>query len=218
MKRTRVKICGIARSEDAQVASELGADAVGLVFGSSPRQVALSYAVDIVRAVGPFVSRVGVFADQPLAFIREGVNAAALDIIQLSGSEPPDLAAAVDLPVIKAIHIGSREDLVRYRSYPADWFLLDAPSAGGRMGGTGTVFDWDLVDDLPWDRGRVVVAGGLKPQNVGDVIARVRPAAVDVSSGVEREPGIKDPAKIEAFIAAVAEADARLRSLEELRE
>ena len=199
-------------------ASELGADAVGLVFAASPRQVSLGHAVDIVHAVGPFVSRVGVFADQPIAFIREVVAAVALDSIQLSGSEPPDLAAAVDLPVVKAVHIGLREDVARYRSYPADWFLLDAPPVGGQMGGTGTAFDWQLVDDLPWDRGRMVVAGGLKPENVGEVIARVRPAAVDVSSGVEREPGIKDPAKIEAFIAAVAEADERLTSLEGLRE
>jgi len=216
--RTRVKVCGITRQEDARLASALGADAVGIVFAESPRQVDPDTAPDLFRAVGPFVTRVGVFADQPLGLIREVAHATRLDWVQLSGSEPPETAKGVDVSVVKAVHVERMEDLLAHSSYPADWFLLDAPPVRGQMGGTGAPFAWELADRLPWDRGRVIVAGGLTPENVGVVIDRLHPVAVDVSSGVETRPGIKDPAKMEAFIAAVAAADARSGGRRELRE
>jgi len=210
--RTRVKICGITRQEDARSASVLGADAIGVVFAASPRRVDPQAAPDLLQAAGPSVARVGVFADQPLGLIREVARAVRLDWVQLSGSEPRETAAGIDVSVIKAVHVERPEDIEVHSSYPADCFLLDAPTVGGRLGGTGMPFAWELGERLPWDRRRVIVAGGLTAENVGVVIDRLHPAAVDVSSGVEAEPGIKDPAKIEAFIAAVAAADDRRRS------
>jgi phosphoribosylanthranilate isomerase len=210
-KRTRVKICGVTSATDAQLAVRHGADAIGVVFAESPRRVAPDIAADILRRVQPFVSRVGVFADQPVDTVRDAVAQCPIDRVQLSGNEPAGVARALDMPLIKAVHVNAAEDIERHASYPAQWFLLDAPAVEGRMGGTGERFGWNEVRDLPWHRDRVIVAGGLTPDNVGDVVAQLRPAAVDVSSGVELEPGIKDPEKVAAFLAAVREADARQR-------
>lgn len=209
-RRTRVKICGITRIDDARVAARLGADAVGVVFAPSPRRVEPADAVEIYAALGPLVNRVGVFVDQPIEFVRAAVRRCGLHVVQMSGREPAEYAAQVGAVVIKAVHVVGPEDVARYASYPADAFLLDAPPDQGRMGGTGRRFTWNDAGELPWVRTRVIVAGGLTPENVGAAIEWFRPMAVDVSSGVEASPGIKDPEKIQSFVEAVAAADARI--------
>ena len=210
-QRTRVKICGVTRAADAQHAVQHGADAIGLIFAKSPRRIDQQAATEVLRALPPFASSVGVFADQSIEFIRDTMNRCGLAWTQLSGKEPPEVARALQGPVIKTVHVVTAQDLERHADYPAQGFLLDTPSDGPQMGGTGKAFDWQAARELPWDRGRVIVAGGLTPDNVGAVIEELHPAAVDVSSGVEVEPGIKDPEKVAAFLAAVTEADARRR-------
>jgi phosphoribosylanthranilate isomerase len=209
--KTRVKICGLTRPEDAASAVELGADAVGVVFAASPRQVEVAQAVRVLENVPSYVQRVGVFADQPAELIREAVQMCRLDWVQLSGDESPELASSIDAPIMKAIHVRDAGDVEMRRGYPADAFLLDAPPIDGQMGGTGSAFDWSKAEDLPWPLRQVVVAGGLDAGNVGLAIERLRPGGVDVSSGVESSPGVKDAEKIEAFVLAVREADRRLR-------
>lgn len=209
--RTRVKICGLTRPADAARAVELGADALGVVFAESPRQVGIDRAREILAAAPPYVARVGVFVDPELDFVREAVDRCGIDWVQLSGDEPPELAQAIGAPVIKAVHVDGAADLERALEFPAAALLLDAPAIDGRRGGTGVAFDWSSAERLPWPRSRTIVAGGLRPHNVGNAIRQLRPGGVDVSSGVESAPGVKDPALIEAFITAVREADRRLR-------
>lgn len=211
-ERTWVKICGLTRPEDARHAARSGADALGIVFAASPRQLDVGRASEILGAVPERIARVGVFADQPLEFVEEVARACRLDWVQLSGNEPAELAATLSTSVIKAVHVRDVNDLEAARSYPAQAFLLDAPVMDKRMGGTGSSFDWSQAERLPWPRHKVIVAGGLNPGNVGGAIERLRPGGVDVSSGIESSPGIKDRSKINAFVAAVREADARLRA------
>lgn len=208
---TRVKICGLTRAADAEYAARQGADALGVVFASSPRQLDFARAAEVLADVPAAVRRVGVFADQGLEFIHEALECCGLDWVQLHGHETAELAAAVRARVIRAVRVASAADLERARDYPADAFLLDAPSASGRLGGSGQVFDWSQAEQLPWPRNKVIVAGGLSPENVGVSIERLRPGGVDVSSGVESAPGVKDRGLIAAFIAAVREADAQIR-------
>lgn len=208
MSRTRVKICGLTRPADAALAAAFGVDAVGVVFAASPRRITPEQARQVLDAAGGFVSRVGVFADQELSFIQDVVAYCRLDWVQLCGGEPADLARATTVRVLRAVHVQSDSDIAAAGQYPADAFLLDAPPAGEQRGGTGRTFDWSAAAVLPWPRHRVVVAGGLDAVNVGEVIARLRPGGVDVSSGVESAPGLKDASRVEAFMAAVARADA----------
>jgi phosphoribosylanthranilate isomerase len=211
-QRTWVKICGLTRPEDAEHAARSGADALGIVFAASPRQLDIERASEILGAVPARIARVGVFADQPPEFVQEAARVCRLDWVQLSGHEPAELAAVLSTNVIKAVHVRDVYDLEAARSYPAQAFLLDAPVMGGRMGGTGSSFDWSQAERLPWPRYKVIVAGGLNPGNVSAAIERLRPGGVDVSSGVESSPGIKDRSKIDAFMSAVREVDARLRA------
>lgn len=208
---TRVKICGLTRAKDAEFAARHGADALGVVFASGPRQLDVALAVEVLALAPAHVQRVGVFADHALEFIDEATERCQLDWVQLHGHESAELAVALPAKVIKAVRVTGAADLERARDYPADAFLLDAPAANGRLGGTGEVFDWAEAEQLPWPRSKVIVAGGLNPENVGAAIERLRPGGVDVSSGVEASPGVKDHAMTEAFIAAVREADARIR-------
>jgi phosphoribosylanthranilate isomerase len=168
-------------------------------------------AAEVLAAVPAAVQRVGVFADHGLEFIHEALERCRLDWVQLHGHEAAELAAAVPARVIKAVRVASAADLERARDYPADAFLLDAPAANGRLGGTGETFDWSEAERLPWPRDKVIVAGGLSVESVGAAIERLRPGGVDVSSGVESAPGVKDHGLIAAFIAAVCEADAGIR-------
>ncbi|UCC81860.1 MAG: phosphoribosylanthranilate isomerase [Gemmatimonadota bacterium] len=208
--RTRVKICGLTRPLDAEFAARQGADALGVVFAAGPRLLDVASAAEVLAAAPGRVQRVGVFADHALEFIQEAMERCRLDWIQLHGHETAELAAALSAKVIKAVRVTGAADLERARDYPADAFLLDAPAAHGRLGGTGEVFDWSEAEHLPWPRSRVIVAGGLNPENVGAAVERLRPGGVDVSSGVEAAPGVKDHALTAAFIAAVRETDARI--------
>lgn len=209
-RRTRVKFCGLTRPQDAEIAAEVGVDALGVVFAESPRQMGIPSAMKLLIPVPGTILRVGVFADQSEDIIREAIERCELDWIQLSGSELPELAAALPVPVIKAVHVNSASDAVALADYPAGAFLLDAPATEGLKGGRGVTFDWSNAQSLPWPRRQVIVAGGLNAGNVGEAILHLRPGGVDVSSGIEVKPGIKDRKKMENFMEAVKWADARL--------
>jgi len=201
---TRVKFCGFTRPEDARSAAGMGIDALGVVFAESPRCMDVPGARAVFTAAGSGLARVGVFADQTLDVVMEAVELCDLDWVQLSGSEPPEYAARIPVNVLKAVHVAGADDLVAHTDYPAAGFLLDAPVTDGLKGGRGVVFDWAVADELPWPRERVVVAGGLSHENVAEVVGRIRPGAVDVASGIESAPGIKDPLLMEAFLIALA--------------
>ena len=204
--RTRVKICGITRAEDALEAVRQGADAIGLVFYThSPRNVTLAQAAEIVSKVPAFVTVVGLFVDAEPAFIQEVLSSVKLDLLQFHGDETPTACRQYSRPYMKAIRVKNGTNLVQYASDYADAkaLLLDA-FAEGVPGGTGLVFDWSLIpQSLSFP---VVLAGGLNAENVGLAIEQVRPYAVDVSGGVEASKGIKDAAKIAAFMRGVSNA------------
>jgi phosphoribosylanthranilate isomerase len=215
--RTRVKICGITRVEDGMTAAREGADAIGLVFwAGTPRRIGLEQAREIAAALPAFVTVVGLFVDPQPDAVRAALTDVPLDILQFHGDESPELCASFGRPYIKAVHVKTGVDLLHYASRYADalGLLFDAFEPGGLPGGTGTTFDWNaLPASLPRP---VILSGGLTPQNVGDAIRRVRPWGVDVSSGVEAvgedgkpRRGVKDAAKIAAFMRGVHDADVR---------
>ena len=201
--RTRVKICGITRPEDASYAAMLGADAIGLVFcKDSPRFVTVEQAADIVSHLPPFVSVVGLFVDagpEDVHVVRQHLR---LDLLQFHGEEPPRYCASFNMPYIKVIRVREDLDVVEYADrYPdARGFLLDTYQKDV-PGGTGSTFDWSRV---PKDLKKpIILAGGLTSENVAMAIAKVRPYGVDVSGGVEASKGIKDPDKMAAFMMSV---------------
>lgn len=203
---TVIKICGITRLEDGLLAAELGASALGFVFWpNSPRFIDPYRARPIVRRLPPFVSTVGVFVDQPLEFVRGVAGLLRLGAAQLHGHEPASFCESLQTRVIKTIPMTEQ---VRfdggYREYPNATLLVDAHDPQ-RYGGTGRTVDWAQAAELARHR-RVILSGGLRPDNVAKAIRTVRPYAVDVSSGVEREPGIKDATKLRAFMAAALAA------------
>ncbi len=207
MTRTRIKICGITRPEDAAVAVACGADAIGLVFAESPRRVSIERAAQIAAAVPPPVARVGVFVDADPAYVEQAVRVAGLTAVQLCGRETPLVCDAAGVPVIKVLTVGTDfgwEGAEPYRGHAAA-LLLDT-HVTGKAGGTSQAFDWHTVGATP-EWAPVFIAGGLSPSNVAECVRVTRPFAVDVSSGVESAPGIKDPEKIAAFCAAVRSAD-----------
>lgn len=204
--RTRVKICGITRPEDAVAAAGAGADAIGLVFyPPSPRFISIRRAVEIRDALPPFVQTVALFVNAGRREIEEVLEGVRPSVLQFHGEETPAFCAGFDVPWLKACRMKPGVDLLEYfRSYPgaAGW-LADAFVEG--YGGAGQSFDWSLV---PAERERpLVLSGGLTKDNVAEAIRRVRPWAVDVSSGVESAKGVKDAAKIAAFIQEVNNAD-----------
>lgn len=205
--RTRVKICGITRPEDAIEAARLGADAIGLVFAaSSPRYIAPRQAVAVANAVPPFVTVVGLFMNANAESIAQALEQVPLGLLQFHGDEAPELCRQFGVPYIKAVPMGGGVAVHDYvRGYDdAAGFLLDSHVKGG-AGGGGKTFAWaDIPDDLPKP---LILAGGLTPANVAEGIRRARPFAVDVSSGVEAAKGIKDAAKMAAFIRGVQEGD-----------
>ena len=202
-----MKICGVTRIEDALAAAHHGAHAIGLVFYKpSPRYVDPDTAARIVRALPPFVTPVGLFVDAPENEVREIAQRAGLQLIQFHGAETPALCARIGLPYMKAVRVRPGVDLLQYaRDFEsAQALLLDAYQEG-LHGGTGATFDWALIPpSLPLP---IVLSGGLNPDNVRDAVRAVRPWAVDVSSGVEASKGIKDEAKIAAFISGVRDVD-----------
>jgi phosphoribosylanthranilate isomerase len=214
MSRTRIKICGLTRPQDVIAAAEAGADAVGFVFyPPSPRNITFDLAVELAALLPPFVSAVGLFVDPQPDFVSEALRRVPLQWLQFHGDESDAQCAAlsaipgssVGLPWIKAVRMRPGVDLLESSvSHPgARGLLLDAFAEG--YGGSGKTFDWSLI---PPGIGRpLVLSGGLDPGNVGEAVCRLRPWAVDVSSGVEVAKGIKDAAKIAAFIAGVRNAD-----------
>ena len=209
MSRIRVKICGLTRVEDVLAAVRVGADAIGFVFTASPRRVSVETAIRLSSYVPAGVSRVGLFLDQDRSEIQRVVDSVALDLLQFHGSESEQQCSLYKLPWLKAVAMENAESVKRAElEFPgAAGLLLDSHSKGGR-GGSGESFDWSLskpVSKAIW------LAGGLNPNNVGLAIQTVRPFAVDVSSGVETEPGIKDAALMNAFVAAVREAESQLK-------
>jgi phosphoribosylanthranilate isomerase len=204
---TAVKICGVTREEDALTAARCGAHAIGLVFyRASPRYVEPQVAAGIVRALPPFVTPVGLFVNAQADEVRSIASEVGVQLLQFHGSETPGFCLQFDMPYVKAVRVRPGVDLLQYARdfHGAKGLLLDAYD-GSLHGGTGATFDWALIPpSLPLP---IVLSGGLSPQNVGEAIRRVKPAAVDVSSGVESTKGIKDPAKIAAFISGVRNAD-----------
>jgi len=208
VSRTRIKICGITRVEDAAAAVQCGVDALGLVFyARSPRFLGIDQARLLSRAVPPFVTVVGLFVNAERDFVRRVIDAVPIQALQFHGDEVEDECDRYGLPYIKAARVKPGLDLVEYaRSFPsAQGLLLDAHVAG--YGGAGVTFDWSLIPRrLPLP---VVLSGGLSPTNVAQAILQISPWAVDVSSGVEAQKGIKDARKIAEFVAGVRDGDDR---------
>ncbi|MCG8428188.1 MAG: phosphoribosylanthranilate isomerase [Chromatiales bacterium] len=205
--KTRVKICGITRVEDAQSAVTCGADAIGLVFyPPSPRAVTPDAAAEIVASLPPFITTVGLFVNEQPDTIAHVLSRVPLDLLQFHGDESPTDCGRYGRPFIKAIRMRDDVDLVavRERYSAAAGILLDSYRKGV-PGGTGESFEWDRI---PTEMaGEIVLAGGLTPDNVEQAIRQVRPYAVDVSGGVEKEKGIKDVEKIAAFMRGVERAN-----------
>ncbi len=205
--RTRVKICGITRPQDARAAAALGADAVGLVFWPhSPRAVSVAQAREVVAALPPFVTTVGLFVDATPDELDAVLAAVPLDLLQFHGDEPPAACRAAGRPYLKAVRMrpGVALDRVAETYADAAGLLVDA-YVDGVPGGTGATFDWDaLPAGRTWP---LVLAGGLAAGNVAEAIRRVRPWGVDVSGGVEAAKGIKDAAKMAAFMQGVDDGD-----------
>lgn len=209
MAHTRIKICGITKPEDALSAISSGADAIGLVFyAASSRAVTVEQAASIVAVVPPFVSVVALFVNETATRINQVLGSLSIDILQFHGDESAEFCQQFNRPYIKALRVQAGLDIVNAcRDHTvAKGILLDAWQEGV-PGGTGKTFDWRLAAlQLPLP---VVLAGGLNAGNVGEAIAALRPAAVDVSGGVELRPGVKDWTKIKQFISAVKIADQR---------
>ncbi len=207
---TRIKICGITREQDLHTAAACGADAIGLVFyDKSPRHVSAAQAAELARAVPPFLTVVGLFVNPAAEFVRDVLAQVPLDVLQFHGEEEPAFCEQFGRPYLKAIRVRSGVDLLQCASryVGAQGLLLDA-YVEGMQGGTGESFDWALIPhDLPLP---VILSGGLHAGNVAAGIRQVRPYAVDVSSGVEAAKGIKDAAKVAAFIKEVRDVDLQL--------
>jgi len=217
--RTRVKICGLMRAEDARTAAQAGADALGVILAPGHRRSLTSKeAADVFAGAPEGIERVGVFVDAPLDEAVDAVQRAGLTEVQLHGSESPAYCAAVrtggvaPVRVVKTFHVGAgfkARAIERYRGR-VDAILLDT-QVEGAVGGTGRSFDWALVEQVP-AIAPVYLAGGLTPENVRDAVTQVRPEGVDVSSGVEQAAGSKSDEKMQRFVAEVRAAD---REIEE---
>lgn len=204
--RTRIKFCGITRVEDAREAVRLGVDAIGLVFAArSPRCLTIEAATRIARAVPPFVSAVALFVDADPAFVSEVLRTVRPTALQFHGSETQPYCSQFRVPYIKAVPMGDGSDPQAYMArYDDAWgFLLDSHAPGGQ-GGTGRAFDWSRFPGQAAPA--LILAGGLTPSNVGAAVCTLRPFAIDVSSGVESGPGIKDHAKMRDFVDEVQRA------------
>lgn len=204
--KTRIKICGLTREADVDAAVAAGADAIGFVFyPPSPRFITAQRAAELARRIPPFVDVVGLFVNESPAIVQAACETVPINLLQFHGDEDAACCRQFARPWLRAARVKPGLDLIEFaRAFPdARGLLLDAFVDG--YGGGGHVFDWTLIPpDLP---GHLVLSGGLTADNVGDAIRRVRPVAVDVSSGVETSKGIKDHSKIAAFVAAVRKAD-----------
>ncbi len=207
---TRIKICGITREQDLRAVADSGGHAIGLVFyEKSPRHVSVQRAAELVRAAPPFLTVVGLFVNPSAEFVHEALERVPLDVLQFHGEETPEFCRQFGRPYLKAIRVKKGVDLLQCASRyaGAQGLLLDA-YVEGTQGGTGESFDWALIPhELPLP---VILSGGLHAGNVASAIRQVRPYAVDVSSGVEAAKGVKDAAKVAAFINEVKRIDVQL--------
>ena len=200
--RVRVKICGTTSLKDALLAVESGADAVGFIFyRESPRNISQKDVKEIVAQLPPFVESIGVFVNETSDKINRIAEQCRLTAVQLHGDESPAFCRRIKRRVVKAVRVKDAESLKGMSDFDVSGFLLDAYNEESR-GGTGRVFDWNLALRAK-KQGPVIIAGGLNPYNVYTAIHRVKPYGVDVCSGVEKSPGVKDPEKISEFIKAV---------------
>lgn len=200
---TMVKVCGITNPEDARVAADAGADAIGLLFAESPRRVSVARAREIAESLPGNVLKVGVFVNEEPKEVLLIAREAGLDVAQLHGDETPEAVAEVragGLRVMKAVRVRNAEALTEIEGYEAGLFLLDAYSEKAR-GGTGTRFDWGLAKSLV-ERGNIVVSGGLGPENVREAIEFFEPYGVDASSSLEDAPGKKNHERVRRFVSA----------------
>jgi phosphoribosylanthranilate isomerase len=198
--RVRIKVCGMTRAEDMTAAAGLGVDAVGLVFyPKSPRYVNVGQARDLVATLPAFVTVTALFLDPEETEVRAVLDNVRVELLQFHGGEPAEFCRSFGRPYIKAVPMGSRADIAEYarRHSGAAALLLDSHAAG-QKGGTGVSFDWSSIPKV--EGPPLILAGGLNAENVATAIRIVRPYGVDVSSGVESQPGIKDAAKMEAFV------------------
>ncbi|MFH1373217.1 MAG: phosphoribosylanthranilate isomerase [bacterium] len=206
---TRIKICGITNLQDAHMAVDLGADALGFVFADSPRKVSPETAREIIAALPPFVDKVGVFVNEDRDTVREIHKFCRLTTLQFHGDEDPDYVESFSIPVIKVFGVDGDRVLDQIRACRQPYFLLDA-HVDGHAGGTGQTFDWEIARQAS-SLGQVILSGGLNPDNVVSSLEIVRPYAVDVSSGIESRPGVKDPTKMKQFIQEVRTWDNRVK-------
>lgn len=201
---TRIKICGITNLEDALLALQLGADALGFVFSKSPRQISPEKAHEIISKLPPLVSTVGVFADEPLARIVETLDACSIDVIQLHGDESQKYCSELkefNKKIIKATRIRDELSLLELLNYDVDAYLFDSYSKEA-YGGTGKTFDWNLIKGRNFSK-PIILSGGLAADNVAEAINFFKPYGVDASSRLEKEPGIKNPELVKEFVKAV---------------
>ncbi len=204
----RVKICGITNDSDALLCQQNGADAIGFIFyKKSPRYITPQQAAEITARLSPFMTRVGVFVDEPLEQLLETVARAGLHAVQLHGQESPEYVQHIPLPVIKSFRVTTGFDFSQLDQYPGCHFLLDSYS-NKVYGGSGLRFDWNLIPaEL---RSRIILAGGINAENIVQVFQTIQPAAVDLSSALELEPGKKDSLKVEEFMRVVQQWRSRL--------
>ncbi len=202
LSRTRIKICGITNMEDAEAAVGFGADALGFIFyKGSKRYVDPETAGGIISTLPPFLTTVGVFVNQDLNEIREIMGKTGINAVQLHGDEDPQFCNSVPTKVIKVFRVKDTLDPGKVAQYPVQAILLDTYS-DDEYGGTGRSFDWTIIEDMRLPK-KVILSGGLTPDNVSEAVRIVNPYAVDVSSGVEAEPGKKDHQKLKNFIEAI---------------
>lgn len=202
----RIKICGITNEEDGLAAAKFGADALGFVFAPSPRRISVERAREIIKVLPPLVQTVGVFVNEDPEKVLSTAAACGLDILQFHGDESAAYCSSFDRRVIKAVRLQSRDDLDKLSKYVnvVDALLLDT-YVPNKLGGTGITFDWTLAVKAR-RYGRIILAGGLNPENVAAAISMVKPYAVDASSGLEQSPGAKDHEKMAQFMREAIQA------------
>jgi len=195
----KVKICGITNKEDALYAAECGADALGFIFyEKSPRYIEPDNAKTIIAALPPFVTTVGVFVNKDFNDIRDITLLTGVTVVQLHGDESPSYCNLVEGKLIKAIRVKNDSSIEGLKKYDVDTFLLDSFDKNS-FGGSGLTFDWKLAEKAK-QYGKIILAGGLTPDNVEEAVKKVAPYGVDVNSGVEKKPGIKNKNKVKKFI------------------
>lgn len=201
----KIKVCGITNIEDALLAVELGVDALGFIFAPSPRQLTPQKARRIIQSLPPFVERVGVFVNETSRRVKEIAGFCYLSALQFHGEESPSYCASFPYKVIKSFPAKDRipHNILNYK---VDAYLLDTYCRGKR-GGSGRTFNWDIAKKVGQLSSRLVLSGGLNPENVGEAIGKVRPYAVDVASGVEEKPGKKSRKKMQKFVQVVRKND-----------